>query len=562
MSSVRTLDADALAQLERSNEPALIKVDLADCAACAALQPFWQAAAEHYRGITWHASCSTLPAFCQSQDIGCAVTSTGAPPVCEPAFLTWSGGQFARYSGGKQVQQLSAWLQQAISQPSVRPQAVGRPDDPPAASAGVNTLNASALARLERSNEPALIKVDLPGCADCAALQPFWKLASERFRGLTWHASCSAFPAFCQSQGIGCDASKGQYAFARPSVCEPVFLARSRGQFVRFSGGKSVAPLLLWLQQHSVEQPSAAPLPRTEPHVKLVRSLGSKAALRALTASRSVAYVRYDPEGCSSACAELDGPWEHVATDFHVPGGVWRVACEAQPALCAARVGDALAARQPIIEAWNGTHFERYVGQLNPPIAVIMELMRLPEYVAAGQGVLGDGEQCAAWAESGGCESKRGDRSRGEMHAKCAHACGEHPEPRGWAETGWVDEDEGAAECVPTAAPGSRRWWATVQTRAEALGGLRLDADGLAYRLPAFASESEVRRLVALGRSITKIDDQTPYTDASREPLLAALLQRVAELTGVLRHNHSGSDFVLRAIWPVRALCMLCACVT
>ena len=51
--------------------------------------------------------------------------------------------------------------------------------------------------------------------------------------------------------------------------------------------------------------------------------------------------------------------------------------------------------------------------------------------------------------------------------------------------------------------PGTRpllpaRWWPLVQEKAAALGGERLDADGLAWRLPAFVSAAEARRSLPL----------------------------------------------------------------
>ena len=52
-------------------------------------------------------------------------------------------------------------------------------------------------------------------------------------RRYSWRASCAAFPAFCDAQGLGCTIAPGAVAFARPVVCEPAFVAWSGGAFVR-----------------------------------------------------------------------------------------------------------------------------------------------------------------------------------------------------------------------------------------------------------------------------------------------------------------------------------------
>jgi hypothetical protein len=123
----------------------------------------------------------------------------------------------------------------------------------------ISTLDASALARITSGTEPAFIKVDLPGCPDCEALQPFWQTVGEGFTGRTWHASCSALPAFCEAQAIACSAAR----------CEPAFLAWSGGRFLRYAGGKKVEALVEWIFAASQGQPSepaaASSPPRVEP---------------------------------------------------------------------------------------------------------------------------------------------------------------------------------------------------------------------------------------------------------------------------------------------------------
>ena len=270
---------------------------------------------------------------------------------------------------------------------------------------------------------------------------------------------------------------------------------------------------MAFMAEHATRSPAASSPPPPPPFAQRfreVRALRGARALRALAAAPLLAYVRYDPVECGAACAELDGPWETAAT-FDVPGGVWHVACAEERQLCASRVADALGGKQPILEAWDGTRWLRYVGRRMPHIAVLMELMRLPEYLAAR--AVGS-EHCAAWAAGGGCDTKRT-----YMQSSCAWACAERG-PRGWAEVGEGEEalleeeqaEEGAvaldggAECeadetpVP---PGTRpllpaRWWPLVQEKAAALGGERLDADGLAWRLPAFVSAAEARRSLPL----------------------------------------------------------------
>ena len=49
------------------------------------------------------------------------------------------------------------------------------------------------------------------------------------------------------------------------------------------------------------------------------------------------------------------------------------------------------------------------------------------------------------------------------------------------------------------------------------------------------------------------MEDHTLFADTSREPLLAPILARVAELTGITPHNDAGYDFVLRAVRRARA---------
>ena len=170
--------------------------------------------------------------------------------------------------------------------------------------------------------------------------------------------------------------------------------------------------------------------------------------------------------------------------------------CAEQPALCASRVRDAQGDGQPIIEAWNGTNFERFVGRLAPPIALLMELMGMQEYVSGAS----DREHCTAWAESGGCET-----GRSQMQRSCDWACGSQ-EPRGWAEMDGAHA-AAAAECEQVdelARQGMRplprgSWWAEVGARAVALGGVQLDADGFAYRLPNFVSEAQLAWLIVDG---------------------------------------------------------------
>ena len=88
--------------------------------------------------------------------------------------------------------------------------------------------------------------------------------------------------------------------------------------------------------------------------------------------------------------------------------------------------------------------------------------------------------------------------------------------PLGWAELPSGATSDSAAEearereaVAGTADGGKGSWWARVQARAEALGGQALDADGLAYSIPAFLQAAEVDQLVALGRSRNKVRHST-----------------------------------------------------
>ena len=75
-----------------------------------------------------------------------------------------------------------------------------------------------------------------------------------------------------------------------------------------------------------------------------------------LMQSTRAAFVKYDAEGCSG-CAALAPFWEDLAGAL--PGRVWRVDCEDEPAVCQDR---GVEHGEPVFEAWSRHAFERYHG--------------------------------------------------------------------------------------------------------------------------------------------------------------------------------------------------------
>ena len=107
--------------------------------------------------------------------------------------------------------------------------------------------------------EPAVIKLDMPSCPDCIALDEFWGMAGANFPpGSICRCDCAASPRVCAlvHSALG----------GRPGTAHPTIVAWDGRTFTRYEGPKDLQGLLTWLRAR-ILQPDAPSLELSLIHI-------------------------------------------------------------------------------------------------------------------------------------------------------------------------------------------------------------------------------------------------------------------------------------------------------
>mmetsp|Transcript_37387 Transcript_37387/g.91076 ORF Transcript_37387/g.91076 Transcript_37387/m.91076 type:complete len:702 (+) Transcript_37387:254-2359(+) len=443
-------------------------------------------------------------------------------------------------------------------------------------------MTAAHYAAIQAQPFPAVAMLSPPDCATCAALKCYWKAVSER-TPRAWSVNCTEQQAICIDRLVGAFERRGtRFAgmragllpshgmlFSKPDA-QPSFQAWTGREWLIYKGQADLKLLTrfvaLALTSHGASEERRAEVeqaaqgivpaaedpraPRRDGGMPPVQAQGTprwgQGVVRSLTSATRSALMGEDfslllvyPRDCQipgqgrGSCSSYDQLWGYVervlaSSNGSAPVACWHVACDEQPDMCTGTLQPHLTtesllpqAPPPVLFAWNGSVFERYLEALPVPEGTKVDTGKLNEWV-------NHLIQAAAVV-------------RGRLRP--SPTTDVYP-------LGWAEPREEVEPLLQDA------WWGRVEARAQALGGQALDADGFAYELPGFLTAYEVAQLVKLGRGHRhQMYGNVPYLSVDyagvmRSDVLRRIDERIANLTGVSSHPDGGDQFMLQARWP------------
>ena len=251
-----------------------------------------------------------------------------------------------------------------------------------------------------------------------------------------------------------------------------------------------------------------------------------ESGMEELQTSSEISFIKFSPPSCGLNCLVFDHFWttyQPTKNEEDPLIKLWLVNCEDHSNMCAERGIDMTTSNdRPVFQAWNGLHFEEFVGV--PPIPPRNVLFSGGKNVAGRYWILHFTLAMEAFRVYG--QTLEFKSSEGIFG--------------GFDQLGWAEQGEFAEKATAI------NWWPAVQQRALAMGGEQLDRKGKAFRISNFLSDEEVDYIIELGL-VTK-GGAIPCDVSAQDPILQAIEWRLSNLTGIA--PHADEEMLLQSRWP------------
>lgn len=137
------------------------------------------------------AACEAWRVDCGSQSALCAKRGITSSSPKKPVFEAIGANGADRYTGALSGQPIRAWY--------------GKKYQEFEGAQRLHRLDEEGLRQVRTSQQPALVRFDMPGCTQCSQLDPLWQLIATNLPdGSTWTADCAATPEVSETKpGFG-----------------------------------------------------------------------------------------------------------------------------------------------------------------------------------------------------------------------------------------------------------------------------------------------------------------------------------------------------------------------